>query len=354
MTPVVTIIICTRNRAADLEKTLASFASLCVPSDLPAELLIVDNGSTDATPEVARRCRLPDIPVRYIPEPRPGQCHARNTGLAAARGQIILFTDDDVRVPPNWIEGMCRPIASGEGDAVAGGVVFPTELERRIPCRAGWFASTSEIPVHSPDRFVGANMAFHRRILSHVPAFDTELGPGALGFGDETLFAMQTIQAGFRLVSRFEVAVEHHFGPTRLTRASMLDTAWRIGRSHAYIAYHWRHVSATWSKLHDAKCWAGLLGRRLIYSPKCFVLQRPEEWELKRVEAAGYRSQLVREEGRARNYERFGLVKRNPDTINALSSMKHALPSQVSRKAVGQAGDCDGTLDAEQKLAKVL
>src|SRR5687768_15493346 len=118
----VSIVICTRNRADSLRETLVSMGNCQVPSHLPSELLVVDNGSTDHTRQVAEQAALANMPVRYIHEPRRGQSHARNRGLIEAIGDIFLFTDDDVRVPETWIERMCRPIADNEADAVVGGV----------------------------------------------------------------------------------------------------------------------------------------------------------------------------------------------------------------------------------------
>ena len=84
-------------------------------------------------------------------------------------------------------------------------------------------------------------MAFHRRILERVPGFDVELGAGALGSGEETLFSRQLLAAGFRLVSSFDAEVEHHFDIMRLSADKLLSSACNIGRSHAYIFYHWEH-----------------------------------------------------------------------------------------------------------------
>ncbi len=242
MAPTVSIILCTRNRAARLRTTLETIGRCRIPADLAAELLIVDNGSTDETPQVVRQFHLPNMPVRYVCEPTPGQSRARNRGLAEGDGSILLFTDDDVRVPPDWIDGMCRPILEGSADAIAGGVRFPPELDRQLRMCRSWFASTEDILPDRPDRFVGANMAFSRDVLDRVAAFEVELGPGALGFGDETLFSFQLRQAGYRLVTRFDVAVEHHFDPARLTRSKMLEAARQMGRSKAYVAYHWHHA----------------------------------------------------------------------------------------------------------------
>lgn len=242
----VSIIICTRDRATSLRSTLMSIGQAAIPRGWDVELLVVDNGSTDATQEVIGEAKLANVKLREIREPKAGKCHAQNTGLSQTSGEIILFTDDDVRVPANWIEGMCRPIASNRADAVAGGVVFPDHIETMLsqsPFSAirGWFASTEKLDRDSPHTMVGANMAFHRRILKKVSQFDIELGPGALGFSDETLFSEQVRAAGFRLVGAFDIAVEHHFDVSRLSGQSVLDLARRMGRSGAYMHHHWEH-----------------------------------------------------------------------------------------------------------------
>jgi glycosyltransferase involved in cell wall biosynthesis len=243
------VIICTRNQAESLKATLESIGKVTVPQGWAAELLVVDNGSNDSTKAMVSSITLPNIPIRYVQEPRIGKGYAYNSGMAAASGQIFVFTDDDVRVPSNWIDGMCRPILNGGADAVAGGVVFPAEYtealsRQELSSRRSWFASTEVLDPHRPSRMVGANMAFHRRVLDKVPGFDIELGPGALGFEDETLFSRQLQAAGCRLVGAFDVAVEHHFDLTRTTRAGLLDTARKKGRSNAFVFHHWEHQTS--------------------------------------------------------------------------------------------------------------
>jgi glycosyltransferase involved in cell wall biosynthesis len=242
----ISIIICTRNRAERLRSTLQSIGKVTVPKNWIVELLVVDNGSTDGTDAVVMEARLSNMNLRYISEPMPGQSHARNTGLRETSGAAILFTDDDIRVPSNWVVAMCEPILTGVTQAVAGAIVFPGEYRGAfsrpgLSSRQSWFASTHELDLHHPGRMVGANMAFHRRVLDKCPKFDVELGPGALGFGDETLFSFQLLAAGYKLVAVFDASVEHYFDLTRLTRGALMDAARKMGRSRAFIFHHWEH-----------------------------------------------------------------------------------------------------------------
>jgi glycosyltransferase involved in cell wall biosynthesis len=225
---------------------LESIKKSVVPDEWTVELLVVDNGSTDNTRAVTEDVRFDKLRLRHLYESKSGLSFARNSGLAASAGEIIIFTDDDVRVPSNWIAGMVGPIAERRADAVAGGVIFPNHLDglfaaNGLEDRRGWFAATDDLDRRHPNRLVGANMAFHRRVLKKVREFDVELGAGALGYHEETLFAYQLAAAGFKLVGALDVAVEHHFDAGRLAVDAMLEAARKMGRSRAFMFHHWHH-----------------------------------------------------------------------------------------------------------------
>ena len=78
----VSVVICTRDRAGDLKAMLEHLARATVPSGWRAELLIVDNGSSDDTKAVAEQVSLPNLEKRYVFEPRKGKGHAYNAALA--------------------------------------------------------------------------------------------------------------------------------------------------------------------------------------------------------------------------------------------------------------------------------
>jgi glycosyltransferase involved in cell wall biosynthesis len=304
--PTVSIIICTYNRASDLRQTLDAISGLRVPSDVDAEVLVIDNASVDSTKEVVAGARSLSIPLRYVYESQRGKGYAYNRGMAEAVGEVFLFTDDDVRPPVHWIDGMCRPILNGEADAIAGGVVIPPELRMPGDGDPAWIASTEVLDPVRPERLVGANMAFHRRVLERVPAFDVELGPGALGFADETLFGWQLAEAAYRIAGRLDVAVEHHFDPSRLSRKALLAMAARLGRSEAYVDYHWAHNERPDGLLAKLRARVGLAARRLLRWRDCYRRQRVMRWEIQRVRVNAYLSHLAHERKRPRNYERRG------------------------------------------------
>src|ERR1700733_3383650 len=93
----ISVVLATYNRAASLGVTLASFSKLIHPASTAWELIIVDNNSTDATPEVIREfSKAANFPVHCVSEKRQGRSAALNTGIAEARGNIIAFTEDDI------------------------------------------------------------------------------------------------------------------------------------------------------------------------------------------------------------------------------------------------------------------
>ena len=121
------LVICTRNRPQELARCLKSLAD---QTAMPAEVIVVDNASTDA------RAREVTIAAgfTYVQEDRLGLDFARNAGVSAATGEIILFTDDDVRLHPRWLERMVEAFDGPDIEAVTG-LVLPAELETE----AQWF-----------------------------------------------------------------------------------------------------------------------------------------------------------------------------------------------------------------------
>ncbi len=310
----VTIAICTQDHSESLRQALNVLKRVRIPDRVDCELLVIDNGSTDATAEVARAESPSIFRARYVYEPRRGKGYAYNAAIAEARGDIILFTDDDVHVPENWIAGMCEPILARKCHAVAGGVRIAPHLERpwMTWLHKSWLASTECLDRNDPESIVGANMAFSREVFRKVPAFDTELGPGASGFHDESLFASQLREAGYKIASAFDVLAEHHFDESRLQRSSLIETARKMGASSAYWIHHWEHEELKHPRAQAALWRARLIKWRWARRGEWQHADGMPEWELWMLwQYYKYRYYLV-ERARPRNYERHGLVKKGP------------------------------------------
>jgi glucosyl-dolichyl phosphate glucuronosyltransferase len=307
----VSIIICTANRAESLRETLDSLDCVDVPVQLQCELLVVDNASTDDTRKVVEMRSLRSMPIRYLYEPKRGQANARNTGLAASTGEVIVFTDDDVRPRSDWLARMCAPILAREAEAVAGGVRIASHLERpwlETP-HFGWLADTRWLLKARSVEMVGANMAFSRRVLDRVPQFDPELGPGALGLGDDSLFSWQLKEAGFRIHLGLDIEVAHHCDRSRLTRSGLLESAKRAGWSRAYTLHHWEHQTIPRVRLRIIEHAVRAQIRRVRDWWPSTRSGGVSKWELGLIKSLHCCRQFVFERDRPRNYKFRGMVK---------------------------------------------
>jgi glycosyltransferase involved in cell wall biosynthesis len=120
----ISIIICTRDRADSLARTLDSLAKMTVPTSLTWEVVIVDNGSSDHTADVVRDCTA-RLPIGRVVEERPGLSNARNAGVENAKGAYLIWTDDDVIVDAEWLAAYAAAFKNWPDAAVFGGKATP-------------------------------------------------------------------------------------------------------------------------------------------------------------------------------------------------------------------------------------
>ncbi len=228
--PDVSIVVCTYNRAASLGLTLAALAAQAVPDGIRWELVLVDNNSSDATRAVIERfIATADAMARYVFVPEQGLSRARNAGVAASRGDIIAFTDDDVLPAVDWVGRIVSTIERTNADIV-GGRIVPAWLQKPPP----WLhqrpalhnalaildhATTARVTdPHGAPAVWGANMAFRRRIFEDVGGFDTRRGlvGTTLHRGEEIDLVARALAAGYRAIYEPTVVVAHRIGPERM------------------------------------------------------------------------------------------------------------------------------------------
>lgn len=217
--PPISVVICTRDRASQLERCLRAVSRLQYPA---YEVVVVDNApSSDATRGVAAAAN-----VRYVVEERPGLDWARNRGLAAARHGIIAYTDDDTEVDPRWLASIATAFADPAVGAVTG-LVIPAALSTEAEvlfelCYGGMGKGTIPVrwdPADMPAARrigahhlgAGANMAFRRGLLEQIGGFDTALDVGtpAHGGGDLDIFH-RALMAGAVIQYQPSAIVSHH------------------------------------------------------------------------------------------------------------------------------------------------
>jgi glycosyltransferase involved in cell wall biosynthesis len=309
----ISIIICTRNRAHELKRTLTALKDVNTDTDYKLELIVVDNGSSDDTKSIIASTNLDPIVVRYAFQPQRGQVKARNLGLREAKGDVIVFTDDDVRPKPEWLRELTLPIIQGDCDATVGAVRIAPHLLRpwMTEQHKTFLASSDNIDHIDPIFATGANFSFSKRVLKKVPQFDPELGPGQLGFWDDCLFSLQIRKAGFRLRFAPNAIVDHHFLEDRLLRSSFLERAYAEGKCRAYIAWHWDHLKVfPHPTLHTLRKRLRLTILRIVRNKDCRRLEGAAGWEMNLLSQIGYFKQLAIEQQRARLYDKGGLEKK--------------------------------------------
>ena len=228
--PVASVVICTYNRSGWLDATLRSLAGMS--TSRPWEIIVVDNNSKDDTRSVvARHTAVSAVPVTYLFEPRQGKSNALNTGIARAAGDILVFTDDDVEVDPQWLDEACEPFSHESGIDYVGGPVAPmweSPPPQWFDHRRSDLWGTLAILDYGPTPFVfeerqrvplGVNMAIRRRLVDRVGGFHPELGRrGKSLLGQEQAeFFSRAHQCGVRGLYVPGMKVRHHVPAARLT-----------------------------------------------------------------------------------------------------------------------------------------
>jgi GT2 family glycosyltransferase len=244
----ISIVIATYNRASFLGECLASLANLAFePGD---EVIVVDNGSTDATPRViARAGGWMPVPLRHLVETRPGKSHALQQAIGVAGGDVLAFTDDDVLVDPAWLTSI-REAMSDPAIALTGGPVTPRW--ERMPPR--WLGAAVEgygrllAPLAlldygpspadlGPRTFLGANMAVRRDVLERLGGFAVHLGKlrGTLLSGEDHDLCLRVQAAGFRARYAPGMRVRHWVPASRMRLGYFLNWFFWSGITNAVL-----------------------------------------------------------------------------------------------------------------------
>jgi glycosyltransferase involved in cell wall biosynthesis len=225
--PLITVAICTRNRAALLE--------MAVRSVLPqmngdAELLIVDNASTDDTPAVVARLASSSPCITACREAELGISVARNTAFKKARGQFVLFLDDDETAEPDWLAAYQQFLfvpASGNIAAVGGAVFNKYAAPPPKWVNASATFDRGDLPkrLFHPDSLCGGNAAYRRETALAVGMFDMQLGRRE---DTDLIFRLQ--KAGYEIWWLPGAVILHHVPAYRMRFREMMRGRFNDGR----------------------------------------------------------------------------------------------------------------------------
>ena len=225
------VILCTRNRAASLGETLRALGELEVPAEADLEIVVVDNGSSDGTPAVVRDFAVRSATrVRYIHEPRPGLSAARNRGIAAARGALLLFTDDDCLPAPGWAAAALRALRSGPCQVLGGRVELHDPSAAPVTIRTSQVAETLTSPCALDGFLHGCNMAFGRTVIEAVGPFDMRFGAGGrLVSAEDTDLVYRALKAGIKVSYDPSLVVFHDHGRSVPDQVDKLMRGYKLG-----------------------------------------------------------------------------------------------------------------------------
>ncbi len=240
----VSAVVCTRNRGDSIVQTIESILANTYPR---FELIVVDQSTDDRTAAAAAPF-LADARLRYIRSDTRGVSTARNIGLAEARSEVVVFTDDDCEVPANWVEQMARIFCEYTRVAVAFCSVEAVGHDASkgfIPayrCR-GSLRLTSVVD-KCRARGMGAGLAVRRTPVQAIGGFDELLGPGAR-FPDceDGDLAVRALLFGHEVYETDAVAVLHYGFRTYAEGRALSRRNW-LGIGAAYAkplkSGHWR------------------------------------------------------------------------------------------------------------------
>jgi GT2 family glycosyltransferase len=320
--PFVSVVVPTRDRP----QQVAALVRSLLASDYPSthyEIIVVDNApSTNATARFFGQY-VGDCPlVRYVCEERPGSSNARNRGLAMARGEIVVFADDDEMADRHWLTEMVRGFDAGEDVGCVTGLVIPMES---LTQAQGWFEQfggyckegctprlfdltdhRAESPLYPYNVGIlgaGGSMAFRRSILCAIGGFDPVLGPATPTLSGEDIDAMLRVILEGHTLSYSPAAIVRHpphreyarlrtqiqgYGTglaaclfkTLLTRPRLLpDMMWKLPRGLGFaLSPRSPHHTGKRADFPNDLTWLELKG--LLFGPLAYLRSR---WRIARL-----------------------------------------------------------------------
>jgi GT2 family glycosyltransferase len=224
--PRISVVICSFNGAATIRHALQALENVDYPH---FEVIVVDDGSTDATPEIAA-----DYDVELISTPNQGLAEARNVGWQAAAGEIVAYLDDDAYPDRDWLRYLAVGFLDDDVCGVGGPNLLPAEDGDVSECVANAPGGPAHVLLDDfeAEHIPGCNMAFRRSWLKAVGGFDPQFRTA----GDDVDLCWKVQERGGRIGFHHGALVWHH-------RRSSVSRYWKqqsgYGRAEALLARKW-------------------------------------------------------------------------------------------------------------------
>src|SRR5436190_11367635 len=254
--PKVSVVVATYNGSRTLQNCLESLGRL---NYADYEVILVDDVSTDRTPDIARS--FPQ--VRYLRQTNQGLSAARNTGIGAATGEIVAFTDDDCRADEDWLYYLVNDLLRSDFAGIGGHNFLPPEDSS---VAAAVMASPGG-PAHvlltdtEAEHIPGCNMAFYKWALEEIGRFD----PIFRKAGDDVDICWRLQDGQFKIGFSPAAFVWHY---RRSTVKAYLKQQTGYGEAEALlINKHPEHYSAVGGSIWRGRIYASAMTRRLVRGP---------------------------------------------------------------------------------------
>ena len=250
MTPLISIVLCTYNNADSLAITLNQLANIIHEGQNLVEVIVVNNNSPDHTELIAQNYAEKYPAFHYHFEPKQGLSHARNTGLEKARGEYVLFTDDDADIPPFWVSEYIRTINKHFPDCLYSKISIIWDkpkpwwfMPEYTPCFVGLDYGDEELSITDiHHEFYGKNFCVRKSLLIELGGFDPNLGRQGtkLAAGEETLLYRRMVWAEKKVIYFPSAGVGHRLKE----REYSSDNIKKLFIDGAYSSHHIAKITA--------------------------------------------------------------------------------------------------------------
>lgn len=234
-----------------LKSCLDSIAvSLRAVPDIAIEVVVVDNGSRDGTDDLLRSwTAAADCSTTVVEEADGGLARARNIGVAASRGRLLAFTDDDCRLSRAYLQDLVSHDRADIEPIVRGGRVelgdphdLPCTIKSNVERRRLDRRQRVKLDIAPAGFILGCNMAMRRVVFDKIGSFDERFGAGAVfKSGEDTDFVLRAYLAGIPVEYVPDMVVYHFHGRKNAHQLASLLAGYDEGDGALYAKFLWRH-----------------------------------------------------------------------------------------------------------------
>jgi len=240
------VVICTYNREQLIEASILAVQRQDFSQEF-YEILVVDNNSTDRTKEIVHRLIPPSpVSIRYIFEENQGLSFARNAGINNAKGEVVVFTDDDIDAEPNWLKDIVAAFDDPQVACAGGPIrpIWPFPKPEWLTERWQGPLTISEFkPAKDAGEFKGpyypwgANIAFRKDVFQTTGMFPTDLGRigNCLLSNEEINLCRKIEESGKRIKFAPNAIIHHKIAPERIRKIWLHHRTYWQGRSCAVL-----------------------------------------------------------------------------------------------------------------------